>query len=85
MNPAPTLAELEDSIGLAFTWHNERYTVVEIIDQPLTLIAQKTSAQTAIQTDVHGRAHREVRTTISIAVLSADGTRLHPEFSLIQF
>lgn len=85
MSPVPSLSELEDCIGLAFTWKSERYTVVEIIDQPLTLIAQKTTVQSAIQTDVHGRAHREVRTTISISVLNTEGTQPHPEFSLIQF
>jgi hypothetical protein len=81
----PSLAELENSIGLTFTWKNTRYTVIEIIDQPATLIAQKTATEQSIQNDVHGRAHRAVRITISIPIFTADGTQLHPEFSLIQF
>lgn len=85
MTPVPSLSELEGYIGQVFTWKSERYTVVEIIDQPLTLIAQKTTVQSAIQTDVHGRAHREVRTTTSIPVLNTAGTEPHPEFCLIQF
>jgi hypothetical protein len=82
---SPTLAELENCIGLSFLWKNERYNVVEIIDQPLTLVAQKHTTEQVMQNDVYGRARREVRTTISIPVFNIDGNQLHPEFSLIQF
>jgi hypothetical protein len=66
-------------------WKNEQYTVVEIIDSPPTLIAQKCTKEQVMQNDVYGRAHREVRTTISIPIYNADATQLHAEFSLIQF
>ncbi|BBP00928.1 hypothetical protein [Sulfuriferula nivalis] len=85
MLTSPSLAELENCIGLAFIWKNEHYTVVEIIDCPPTLIAQKCTKDQVMQNDVYGRAHREVRTTISIPIFNADTTQLHPEFSLIQF
>jgi hypothetical protein len=82
---SPSLAELENCIGLTFSWKHERYTVVEIIDSPPTLIAQKCSKEQAMQNDVYGRTHREVRTTISIPIFNADASQLHPEFTLIQF
>jgi len=82
---SPSLAELENCIGLSFIWKNELYTVVEIIDTPPTLVAQKNTEDQVMQNDVYGRARREVRTTISIPIFNADGSQLHPEFSLIQF
>ena len=85
MNNLISLDQLHDMIGLKFSWQNNNYIAVEIVDYPPTLIAQKCNPDHAIQTDVHGRAHREVSTTISIPVLSTDSTRLHPEFLLIKF
>lgn len=85
MLTSPSLAELENCIGLSFIWKNELYTVVEIIDHPPTLVAQKNATDQAMQNDVYGRARREVRTTISIPIFNTDGSQLHPEFSLIQF
>ncbi|ARU30916.1 hypothetical protein CAP31_03965 [Sulfuriferula sp. AH1] len=85
MKPPISLDELHEIIGLNFIWKNDRYIAIEIIDQPPALIAQKCHPDHAIQSDVHGRAHREVSTTISIPVLVEDGSRLHPEFLLIKF
>ncbi|WP_124950995.1 hypothetical protein [Sulfuriferula thiophila] len=85
MNTLISLDQLHEMIGLSFTWRHNHYLAVEIIDQPPTLIAQKHTPDHAIQADVHGRAHREVATTISIPILSRDGTQLHPEFLLIKF
>ncbi len=85
MEPPLSLDELHEIIGLNFIWKNDRYIAVEIIDQPPALIAQKCQPDHAIQNDVHGRAHREVSTTISIPILAVDGSRLHPEFLLIKF
>lgn len=80
-----SLDQLHEIIGMSFTWKGEGYTAVEIIDHPPSLIAQKYHPDHAIQADVHGRAHREVSTTISIPILAADGLQLHPEFLLIKF
>ena len=85
MNPLLSLDQLHQMIGLNFTWKNDRYTAIEIIDHPAALIAQKFNPDHAIQADVHGRAHRQVSTTISIPVLTIDGLQLHPEFLLIEF
>lgn len=85
MLTSPSLAELENCIGLSFLWKNERYSVIEIIDYPLTLVAQKHTVDQVMQNDVYGRARREVPTTISIPVFNTEGNQLHPEFILIQF
>ncbi len=80
-----SLNQIHEIIGLSFTWKGNSYIAIEIIDHPPTLIAQKSEPDHAIQSDVHGRAHREVSTTISIPILSPDGTQPHPEFLLIKF
>ncbi len=77
-------AALHALIGRQFSWKGERYTAIEILSQPLALVAQNLLADPHIQTDVHGRAHRVIQTDIiSIPVLNHDGTQLHPEFLLI--
>jgi hypothetical protein len=86
MNDGPISPDqLHEMIGLSFMWKNERYTAIEIIDHPPTLIAQKCIPAPAIQADVHGRAHRQISPSVSIPVYSADGSKLHPEFLLIKF
>ncbi|MDR3390393.1 MAG: hypothetical protein P4L77_01545 [Sulfuriferula sp.] len=77
--------QLRELIGLSFMWKNERYTAIEIIDHPPALIAQKHIPASVIQSDVHGRAHRQISASVSIPIYSADGLQLHPEFLLIKF
>ncbi len=77
-------AALHALIGRGFTWKGEQYIVIEILSQPLALVAQNNLADPHIQNDVHGRARRIVDTDIiHIPVLSQDGAQLHPEFLLI--
>ncbi len=80
-----SLEQLQQMIGLNFVWKGENYIAIEIITQPLALIAQKAMPEQGIQTDVHGRAHKKVSSgIISIPVLTQDGSKLHPEFLLIK-
>lgn len=86
MNPLLSLEELQEIIGLTFTWKGENYTAIEIITHPLSLIAQSNSPEHAIQTDIHGRAHKKVSSSIiTLPVYTQDGVQLHPEFLLIKF
>ncbi|MHB1678480.1 MAG: hypothetical protein ACYCSS_13285 [Sulfuriferula sp.] len=85
MNSLISLEELHEMLGLTFTWKGENYTAIEIITQPLSLVAQKSTPEHSIQTDVHGRAHKKVSSSIiTIPVFTQDGSQLHPEFLLIK-
>ncbi len=69
-------------IGREFSWKGNRYQAIEILNTPLQIIAQRHEPH--IQTDIHGRARRIVQDmTISIPVLTSDGSQLHPDFLLI--
>lgn len=71
-------------IGRQFSWKEQQYTAIEILSHPLTLVAQNLETDSHIQTDVHGRARRlEHAQIISIPILNATGTELHPDFLLI--
>ena len=86
MNSLIDLEQLHEMIGLHFTWKGESYIAIEILTQPLGLVAQKSMPEHSIQTDVHGRAHKKVNgSIITIPVLTQDGSQLHPEFLLIKF
>lgn len=75
---------LHTLIGKQFSWQGERWTAVEILEHPLTLIAEALIPDPHIQTDTHGRARRTVQSKIaSIPILDAD-EHLHPTFLLIQ-
>ena len=72
---------LHSLIGRQFILDGERHTVIEILNQPLSVVAQKNQPDPHIQNDAWGRARREVRArTITIPVLSSDGSSLHAEF-----
>jgi hypothetical protein len=71
-------------IGRQFTWKDQCYTAIEILSHPPTLVAQNHQTDPHIQNDVHGRAHQMVeRDIISIPILNAEGSQLHPDFLLI--
>lgn len=85
MNDLINLDELQEMIGLSFTWKGESYTAIEILTHPLSLVAQKNTPEHTIQTDIHGRAHKMVSSSIiTLPVYTQDGTQLHPEFLLIK-
>ncbi len=72
-------------IGKQFSWQGERWTALEIIEHPLTLIAEAIVPDPHIQTDTHGRAHRTIQSKIaSIPILDPTSECLHPTFLLIQ-
>lgn len=76
---------LHTLIGRQFTWQGERYTAIEILSHPLSLVAQKNISDPHIQTDVHGRARSMTQASIiTIPVLSSDCEQLHADFLQIQ-
>ena len=72
-----TLIQLRGMIGLTVIHQGEGYQVIEVLEQSTELVLMKVQ-QTTIQTDQHGDAHRRVPHTVTIPVLTADRTELHP-------
>ncbi len=79
-----SLAQLQGMIGTRLRWRDEDYNVVEVLEDGPSLVAQSTTTGTRIQSDVHGRARREVQQVVIIPVLTTDKTLLHPEFLEIE-
>lgn len=79
-----SLAQLQGMIGLSLRWRDLDYEIVEVLEDGPSLVAQSIAANTAIQSDVHGRARREVQQVVIIPVLNSDKTLLHPEFLEIE-
>ncbi|MHB1175080.1 MAG: hypothetical protein ACYCZJ_08150 [Sulfuriferula sp.] len=79
-----SLAQLQGMIGMRLRWRDLDYEIVEVLEDGPSLVAQSFAASTAIQSDVHGRARREVQQVVVIPVLNSDKTLLHPEFLEIE-
>ena len=75
-----TLSQLRNMIGLNVIHHGEGYQIIEVLEQSTELVLMKLQNATTIQADQHGDAHRRVPHTITIPVLTADKTELHPSF-----
>lgn len=72
---------LHSLIGRQFVLDGERYTAIEILNQPLALVAQKNQLDPHYQNDAYGRARSQTLTsTLTIPVLTADGSSLHADF-----
>lgn len=75
-----TLSQLRGMIGQTVILENKHYLVIEVLEQNTELVLQGKQDETSIQSNQHGEAHRRVPETITIPVLTADKTRLHPYF-----
>ncbi|MGD8782925.1 MAG: hypothetical protein PVF28_01580 [Thioalkalispiraceae bacterium] len=75
-----TLSQLRGMIGQTVTLGDKHYLVIEVLEQSTELVLQVKHPDTYIQPDQHGDAHRRVPTTLTIPVLTADKTGLHPAF-----
>jgi hypothetical protein len=76
----PSLAELRALIGSRLSLRGEIFTVVEILDHPLAIVAQADDLDSTIQADLHGHARRRTKDTMLIPVIGGDGHALHDEF-----
>ncbi|MHB1246066.1 MAG: hypothetical protein ACYCY1_02250 [Sulfuriferula sp.] len=79
-----SLAQLQGMIGMRLRWRDDDYDIVEVLEDGPSLVAQSAATDTSIQSDVHGRARREVQHVVVIPVLNSDRTLLHPEFLEIE-
>lgn len=76
----PSLAELRALIGSRLSLHGKIFSVVEILDHPLTIVGQADNMDSTIQPDLHGHARRRTKETVLIPVSDCDGSTLHEEF-----
>jgi hypothetical protein len=67
-------------IGARVIHCGEGYQVIEVLEQSTELVLLKLERVTVIQANQHGDAHRRVPRTVTIPVLTADRTELHPSF-----
>lgn len=83
MEPDPieiTLEQLRSLIGLRVLYRGEPHLVIEVIQDERALVLAPEDRGPTIQADAYGNARRRARTLITIPVLSADRTALHPDF-----
>ena len=74
------LTRLHNMIGARATFHNNTYTIVEIIDDIPAIIMRTDKPGSSIQADVHGRARKHAKDVITVSVLNSDKTDLHKDF-----
>lgn len=82
--PLISLMQLQGMIGMQLRWRGTDYTVVEVLEDGPSLVAQSLAQSSAIQSDAHGRARREVQQVKVIPVLNPAKTLLHPDFLEIE-
>jgi hypothetical protein len=75
-----TLTQLRGMIGQKVVHQGTPCQIIEVIETNTSLVLQIHTTGRVIQLDQHGDAHRRVPDTITIPVLTADKTELHPVF-----
>ena len=75
-----TLSQLRGMIGQTVIFEGKHYQVIEVLEAGTELVLLDIYQETIIQPDQHGDAHRRVPSTLTIPVLTADKTELHPYF-----
>lgn len=79
-----TLNQLRGMIGQKVVYQGTPYQVIEIIETNTSLVLQVSTRDKVIQADQHGDAQRRVPDTVTIPVLSADRSELHPLFLALE-
>lgn len=75
-----TLTQLRGMIGHTVIIDGKHYLIIEVLEAGTELVLQVKHHETFIQANQHGDAHRRVPTTLTVPVLTADKTQLHPSF-----
>ena len=75
-----SLAQLRGMIGLRLIFRDNVFTVIEVLEDIPAIVMQGDNPGITIQADAHGYAHKQVKEIITLHVLSADKTQLHPDF-----
>lgn len=75
-----TIEQLRGMIGLHVIHQGTLCQIIEILEDGPSLVLQSVEHIDIIQTNQHGEAHRRVRQTFTIPVLSKDKTEIHPQY-----
>lgn len=75
--------KLRGLIGTRLQHQGQACRIIEVVEPGPILILQCENTDGVIQANQYGDATRRVPRTISVPVLSEDGSELHPEFRLL--
>ena len=67
-----------EMIGAKIRHNGQACTVIEVLEDKLTLIIEADLPSKMIQSDAYGNARREMRTLYSIPLLNDTANALHP-------
>jgi hypothetical protein len=71
--------ELRAMIGMGVWYQGSQGTIIEVLEDGPSLVLQTTSSA-SIQSNLHGHPTRRSPQTLTVRVLSENGTALHKEF-----
>ena len=74
-----TVIELRAMIGMAVYYQGNHGTIIEVLEDGPSLVLQSASSA-SIQSNLHGHPTRRSPHTLTVRVLSENGTALHKEF-----
>ena len=74
-----TVNELRAMIGMDVVYHGQQARIIEVLEEGPSLVLQATGAD-VIQSNMHGHPTRRSPETLTVRVLSGDGTALHKDF-----
>jgi hypothetical protein len=74
-----TVNELRAMIGMEVVYHGQHARVIEVIEDGPGLVLQSTGSG-IIQSNMHGHPTRRSPETMTVRVLSENGTALHKDF-----
>lgn len=71
--------ELRAMIGMSVCYQGNHGTIIEVLEDGPSLVLQSASSA-SIQSNLHGHPTRRSPHTLTVRVLSENGTELHKEF-----
>ncbi len=72
--------ELRSMIGLRVSYQGSTCSIIEVLEDGPSLVLQETGTAASIQSNLHGQPTRRSPQTLTVRVLSENGTALHREF-----
>ncbi len=75
-----TLDQLRRMIGIKVRYEGSLWQVIEVLEDGPSLVLESIRAPKVIQADKFGDGHRRTAEYLTIPVLTADRSELHPQF-----
>jgi hypothetical protein len=79
-----TVEQLRGLIGLQVIHQGENCRVIEVIQDGLSIVLEHENRGPAIQSNLHGHAHRRVPQTTIIPVLNSSGKEFDQQFLCLE-